>query len=143
MRRSSLTSFHDTPASSDMKMPPSFASTIAHSRLLSAPETAIPTLPHSGLGSPGFFVSSVQVLPPSVVLNRPLPGPPLENECGVRKTSHNPAYRMSGFFGSMTRSTAPVLSSRNSTRSQFLPPSFDRNTPRSGLGPYGFPSAAT
>src|SRR5678815_335594 len=135
MRRSWLTSFHDAPASSDMKMPPSLASMIAHRRLLSAPDTAIPTLPHSGFGSPVFFVSSVQVLPPSVVLKRPPPGPPLESEYGVRNTSHNPAYRMLGFFGSITRSTAPVLSSRWSTRSQFLPPSFERKTPRSGLGP--------
>src|SRR3954470_20763994 len=135
MRRSSLTSFQLAPASSDMKMPPSFASMIANRRLLSAPDTAIPALPQTGFGRPGFFDSSVHVLPPSVLLNRPLPGPPLESECGVRNTSHSAAYITSGFFGSRTRSTAPVLSSRNSTRAQVLPPSFERNTPRSGLGP--------
>src|SRR5450756_1508836 len=135
MRRSSLTSFQVAPASSDMKMPPSFASMIAYRRLLSAPDDETPTLPQIGLGRPGFFVISVHVVPPSVLLNRPLPDPPLESECGVRKTSHMPAYRTSGFFWSMARSTAPVLSSRNSTRSQALPPSFDRKTPRSGFGP--------
>src|SRR5438874_768267 len=112
MRRSSFASFHVTPASSDMKIPPSFASTMAKRRLLWAPDTLTPTLPHRGLGRPVFLVSSVHVVPPSVLLNRPPPGPPLERECGVRDTSQRPAYSTSGLFGSMARSTAPILSSR-------------------------------
>src|SRR6188474_1081155 len=108
MRQSSFTSFQVAPASSDMKMPPSFASMMANRRLLSAPETAMPALPQIGAGSPVFLVSSVHVLPPSMVLNNPLPGPPLDSEYGVRNTSHNVAYNTSGFFGSITRSTAPV-----------------------------------
>ena len=91
MRRSSLISFHVAPASSDMKMPPSFASMMAKRRLLSAPDTAMPALPQIGAGSPAFFVSSVHVVPPSVVLNKPPPGPPLDSECGVRLTSHSVA----------------------------------------------------
>ena len=43
------------------------------------------------LRKPGVPRQLVQVAPPSVVLKRPLPGPPLESECGVRKTSHSPA----------------------------------------------------
>ena len=50
---------------------------------------------------------------------------------------------MSGSAGSMTRSTAPVCSSRKSTFSQVRPPSVVRKTPRSGLGPKGWPRAAT
>jgi hypothetical protein len=116
---------------------------MAYTRFVSAPDTDTPILPQSGGGSPAFFVSSVQVLPPSVVLNRPLPGPPLDSECGVRNTSHKPAYSTSGFRGSMLRSTAPVFSSRNSTRVQVLPASTVLNTPRSLFAPYGSPRAAT
>src|SRR5687767_14469525 len=107
----------------------------AYTRDGSAAETETPTFPQIVAGRPGFFVSSVQVLPPSVVLNRPPPGPPLESEWGVRNTSQNPAYRTSGFFASIVKSTAPVFSFRNRTRFQILPPSVVLNTPRSGFGP--------
>src|SRR3954463_13778650 len=50
---------------------------------------------------------------------------------------------MRGFAGSMARSTAPAESERNSTLSHVLPPSLDRNTPRSALGPNAWPSTAT
>ena len=43
----------------------------------------------------------------------------------------------------MTTSTAPVVSSTNSTFSQVVPPSRVRNRPRSWFGPKGCPSAAT
>src|SRR5688500_12787936 len=107
----------------------------AYTRAGSAADTVTPTLPQIVGGRPGFFVSSVQVLPPSVVLNRPPPGPPLESECGVRNTSQNPAYRTSGFFASIVRSTAPVLSFRKRMRFHVLPPLVVLNTPRSGFGP--------
>src|SRR5690349_21801816 len=112
-------------------------------RVLSEPDTLTPIFPQTGAGSPGFFVSSVHLVPPSVVLKSPVPGPPLESEYGVRNTSHSPTYSTSGLFGSIARSTATVLSSRNSTRSHVLPPSFVRKTPRSEFGPYASPSAAT
>src|SRR3954452_7233239 len=115
MRRSSFTSFQFAPASSDMKMPPSFASMIAKRRLLSAPDTAIAALPQIGFGSPALFDSSVHVDPPSVLLNSPLPGRALESQYGVRKTSRNVALTTSGFFGSLTRPTAPVRSLLEST----------------------------
>src|SRR5437870_5497570 len=50
---------------------------------------------------------------------------------------------MRGLAGSSARSTAPAESDRNSTFSHVLPPSFERNTPRSGLGPKAWPSTAT
>ena len=99
---------------------------MAYTRFASTGDTDTPAFPHRPAGSPGFFVNSVQVAPPSVDLNRPLPGPPLERECGVRDTSQSAAYNVSGAFGSIERSTAPVLASRNSTRSHVLPPSRDR-----------------
>src|SRR6476646_7906925 len=109
----------------------------------SAPDTETPTLPQIGFGRPGFFVISVQCSPPSVDLNRPLPGPPLDSECGVRETSQRPASSTSGLFGSIDTSTAPVLSSRNIILRHVLPPSTVLKPPRSGFGAYGSPSAAT
>ena len=36
------------------------------------------------MAGPVFFVISVHVVPPSVDLNKPLPGPPLSIDHGVR-----------------------------------------------------------
>src|SRR5438132_6740792 len=91
-RRSRFTLVHVAPPSSDRKRPPSFASTIAYRRRLSPPATAIVIFPRtSDFGSPGFFVSSFHVVPPSVDLKRPLPGPPSDKEYGVRNASHSAA----------------------------------------------------
>ena len=48
---------------------------------------------------------------------------------------HIPAKRMRGLVGSMAMSEHPVFSSTKSTRSQVLPPSTVRYTPRSCWGP--------
>ena len=86
-------------------------------------------------GSPGLRVISVQVSPPSVDLKRPLPGPPLDIWYSTRYASHSAANITFGFLRSIATSTAPVLSSRNSTVFQVLPPSVVLKTPRSSLGP--------
>ena len=57
------------PASSERKTPPESCSTIAHTRLGLAGETASPILPITPDGSPRAVpVSLVQVAPPSVLL---------------------------------------------------------------------------
>ena len=61
---------------------------------------------------------------------------------GFRSARQVPAYRILGFSGFIARLTAPVLSLMKSTFSQFVPPSRERKTPRSGLGPKGWPNAA-
>jgi hypothetical protein len=91
-----------------------------------AAETVMPTLPMMPGGSPGLRVISFQVFPASVVLNRPLPAPPLTSIQGLRPACQNPAYSTSGLVGSMIRSTAPVESLRNRILVQLLPPSIVR-----------------
>ena len=124
-------------------MPLSSASTIAHTRSPFLGDTVTPIRPFIPLGMPGLSVNSVQVSPPSVDLNRPLSGPPLINSHGFRSTCQKAAYRMRGLDGSIAISMAPALSLRNSTRSQFLPPSVVRYTPRCSLGLNRWPKAAT
>src|SRR5436853_3322703 len=106
-------------------------------RLLSAPETLRPTLPQMPGGRPWFLVISVQCSPPSVDLNRPLPGPPLDMPHSLRYASQSAAYITSGLLGSIEMSTPPVLSSRYSTLRHVLPPSVVLKMPRSSLfAPY-------
>src|SRR5512135_3325627 len=61
------------PASSERYIPPALASTTAYTRLGSATDTSMPMRPNPSLGRP--CVSCFQVLPPSVDLYSPLPGP--------------------------------------------------------------------
>ncbi len=88
-------------------------------------------------------MSSVQLSPPSVDLYNPLPAPPEENPHGVRCSCHSAAYTMRGFWGSSTRSMAPVESFFERIFCHVLPPSFERYTPRVGLGPNTWPMTAT
>src|SRR6185437_552393 len=141
--RSSLVRFHVAPASSERYTPPFDASTIAYTRLGSAGDTDTPIRPITPVGNPALRVISVQWSPPSVVLKSPLPGPPLDICHDVLYACHSAAYRTSGWFGSMDRSIAPLLSSRYSTFRHVLPPSTLLNTPRSAFGADGWPSAAT
>src|SRR5262245_23018301 len=115
---------------------------IAHTRLGFAGETVTPMRPQTPLGSPSP-VSFVQLSPPSTDFQRLPPGPPLSRLHGVRNACQKPAKSTRGFVESIARSTAPVLSSTKSTFCHVAPPSFDRKTPRSGLGPNVWPSAAT
>src|SRR5262249_36584017 len=105
-------------------------------------ETATPTMPQVPLGSPSPSTFS-QLSPPSVERLSWLPGPPLSKLHGRRITCQKPAYRTRGFVGSIASSEAPVLSSSYATLSQLLPPSVERNTPRSALGPKAWPCTAT
>ena len=61
-------------------------------RFGSARDTDTPIFPIGWFcGMPGLRVSSVHVLPPSVLLNRPLPSPPLDIAHGLRNASHSAA----------------------------------------------------
>ncbi len=62
---------------------------------------------------------------------------------GRRSPRHAPAYISSGFAGFIASETTPVRSLMKSTFFQLLPPSVVLNTPRSELGPNGWPRAAT
>src|SRR5262249_47291155 len=125
---------HVAPPSSERNTPPESASMFAQIRFELPPDTVIPMFPQIPSGRPGLRVSSVQWSPPSVVLNKPLPLPPDDKSQGVRPACQNPAYNTFGLPGSITRSTTPVESLRKKIFSHVLPPSFDRNTPRSGFG---------
>src|SRR6185503_13793341 len=94
-------------------------------------------------GIPGARVSSFHVSPPSVERNNPLPAPPLDIFHGILYACHSVAKRILGLLGSITRSTAPVESLRKRILSHDFPPFRDLNTPLSGLGADGLPSAAT
>src|SRR5256885_5130842 len=97
------------PASSERNSPPSLASTSAYARFGFARDTLTPTLPIGApSGRPRRDVSGVQVVPPSVDLNSPLPGPPSTCCQNLPWTCHIPAYSTFGSAGSMARSTAPV-----------------------------------
>src|SRR4051812_44480562 len=94
-------------------------------------------------GSP--FVNCFHVVPPSVDLKIPPPGPLVGAYVyhGGRRVFHNPAYTIFEFVGSITTSTAPTSSFLNRTFCHVLPPSRERKTPRSGLAAYSLPIAAT
>src|SRR5215204_4034852 len=109
MLRLVLTSFHVAPASSEDSRPPFSFSTTAYTRFESAPETATPILPIIPEGMPGLRVISVQFSPPSVDLNNPLPGPPLDIVYSVRNASQSAANMTLGFLRSIDRSTPAVL----------------------------------
>ena len=92
-------------------------------RFESAPDTATPILPSTPFGNPGLRVISVQCSPPSVDLNNPLPGPPLDIWYSTRYASQSAANITLGLCGSMEMSTPPVFVSRNSLRCHVAPPS--------------------
>ena len=114
---------------------PSPVSISAYMRLGFEGAMATPTLPTPTdcFGIP--LMIRIHVVPPSRERNSPLPGPPLSYPQACTSTCHIPARTMRGFFGFMAMSEQPVFSSTNSTRSQLLPPSVVRNTPRSCWGP--------
>src|SRR6266852_6215813 len=123
-----------SPPSSERKRPPSLDSIRAYTRLEFPPETETPMRPIIPAGRP-CPSSFAQVLPPSMDLWRPLPGPPLFRLHGVRETSHIEAKSVLELFGSKTMSIAPVLLSLYKTFCHVAPPSVVRKTPRSSLGP--------
>src|SRR5687767_14676643 len=143
MFRPPLTSVHVAPASLELNSPPLSCSTSAYTRFGSAPDTDTPIRPITPRGRLAFRVSSCQVSPPSVDLNSPLPGPPLDIWYSTRYASHIAAYSTFGFVASTLRSIAPVRLSRKSVFSHVCPPSVLLNTPRSAFGAPCFPNAAT
>src|SRR5579863_5761159 len=101
--------------------------------------TSTPIRPRTPPGRPGLREMFDQCAPPSVLLYRPLPGPPSSSDQGVRCACHIAAYRTLGSRGSITRPMAPVLSSTKRILFQLLPPSVDLKTPRSGFGANTWP----
>src|SRR5688572_32649879 len=71
---------------------------------------ATPILPSCPAGIPSSLESFFQVLPPSTVICKPLPEPPLFKFQGVLLNYHMAAINLFGFDGSMTRSAQPVVS---------------------------------
>src|SRR5437667_11839268 len=138
MRESVPTSDQLSPPSSERYSPdfPSRASINAYTRRLSDRAIAIPTLPHSPAGNPLPLIC-FQVRPPSADLYNPLPGPPIGGYVlhGGRRICHSAAKTICGLAGSIVTSTAPVFSSLYKTFCQVAPPSAERKTPRSVLGP--------
>ena len=139
----SFTRSQVSPLSSDRSSTPSSASTMAHTRPDCAGEIATPMRPLMPSGMPERSVRSVQVSPPSVDRHSPDSGPALVRPQGVLRTCHMAAKSTRGLCGSIDRSIAPESSLLNRICSQFCPPSLDRNTPRSLLGPKACPRAAT
>src|SRR5260370_42269065 len=92
-------------------------------------------------GSPPL--SLLHVSPPSMVLYKPLDGPPPLKPQGVRRRWYMAAYRVLGLFRSIAMSVAPVSSLTKRTLCHVLPPSIDLYTPRSLLGPQRWPPPAT
>ena len=98
----------------------------AYTRLERAGEMAMQIFPTRPVGIPGLRVMSVQVSPPSVLLNSPVVGPPLSSSHGYVTWWFRAAMITFGFVESMARSTAPVVSPLYRIRSQVLPPSVVR-----------------
>src|SRR5437899_2883012 len=95
----------------------------------------MPIRPRPSVGKP--LVSCFHVVPPSVDLYSPLPGP-FEGGYtfqGGRRVCHSDAYSVFDSVGSNARSIAPVSLSLCRTLVQVFPPSLERNTPRSAFGP--------
>jgi hypothetical protein len=71
---------------------------------------------HEPLGGQALVAGELRpVSPPSVLLNSPLPGPPLDIWYSLRYASHSAAYMTSGLLRSIAMSTAPVFASRKRT----------------------------
>src|SRR5256885_6694659 len=76
-------------------------------------------------------LTSVHVLPPSVVFQSALPGPPLLRKYGPRTPCQLAAKRTSGFEGSIATSMKPACGDTNLTSCQVCPPSAVLQRPRS------------
>src|SRR3954468_19881635 len=103
----------------------------------------MPLRPMPSFGRP--VVSCVHVVPPSVLLKMPPPGPFVGAYVyhGGRRVFHRQAYTTREFVGSITTSTAPTSLFLNRTLRQLRPPSVERKTPRSAFAAYRCPMAAT
>src|SRR6056300_140734 len=113
-----------SPESSDTNKPPfscleslSMSATTLEGLAL---DTAMAIFPFSS-GRP--FSNKVQCAPPSTVLYKPLPTPPLTTCQGNLWCSHIAAYNTSGFCISIDNSAAPLRLFTKSCFFQFLPPS--------------------
>src|SRR4029078_13080058 len=100
-----------------------------------------PTRPISTVGNP--LVSFVHFAPPSVDLKTPLSGPPPINWPTWRRRCSIATYNVSGFFGAITMSVAPLFSVPGSTFFHVAPPSVVLNSPRSPPPRHSGPIAVT
>src|SRR5262245_26815819 len=95
-----------------------------------------------GKPEPSLLISC-QLLPPSLLLYKPLVLPDSSRFHAVRVRYHAAAYSSFGSFGLISMSTTPVLLSIYKVCFQVLPPSVVLYTPRSLLGEYKCPNTAT
>src|SRR5688572_16249782 len=93
---------------------------------------ATPILPNCPAGKPSSLESFFHVLPPSTVICKPLPAPPLFKFHGVLLNCHIAAMSLFGFDGSITRSAQPVVSLAYKILFHVSPPSVVLKTPLSG-----------
>src|SRR5687768_4193049 len=142
MLLSLLVSVQVSPPSFDRYKPPFAFSIMAYTFSGLEGATATPTMPHTPFGNPFLDVMFVQVSPPSVLFQSPLPSPPLSRLYGVRISRQVPAYITSGLPYSIDSSLAPVWLFTYKTRRQFFPPSVVLYTPRISFGPNRCPITA-
>src|SRR6266516_1682781 len=104
--------------------------------LLSLGAIASPMRPFMVSGKPPPL-TSVHVLPPSVVFQSALPGPPEFRKYGSRWRCQLVAKSNSGFEGSIATSMKPARSEMNLMSCHVCPPSVVLYRPRSGFADHG------
>src|SRR5688572_29465797 len=112
------------------------ASIVTYSRRPSLGATARPMRPSPSANVGRPFMMDVHVVPPSVDLNSPLPGPcqtPVAH--GAGRGSDGARELVLGWVGAKAASMGRVFSSRYQVRWNVRPPSVGRYSPRSRLGP--------
>src|SRR6266567_47935 len=97
---------------------------------------AMPMRPFVVSGNPPPC-TSVQVLPPSVVFQSALPGPPLLRKYGPRTRCQLAANSTSGFDGCIATSMKPAWGDTNLLSCQVCPPSVVLYRPRSAFADHG------
>src|SRR5438105_3783273 len=126
------------PSSERYSPPPLVAPTAAYMRVGALCDVASPMRPRPS-AAPGRPVPIWrQFVPPSVDRYRPFEADRVHElpiSHGACRAAHNTANTVCEFAGSNARSTAPVFSSCSSTFCHVAPPSGERYTPRSTLGP--------
>ena len=117
------------------------SSTAAYKTFGCIGEIANPIFPLFDPGRPLSIFD--QLLPPSTLLYKDVPGPPPIRAATFLCFCQLAAYSTSGFVGSITRSVTPVHSLISNVFFQVLPPSVVLNKPLSPPGLHNGPCEAT
>src|SRR5438874_4876923 len=145
-RSSALARRQPSPPSSERYSPPPLvAPTTAYMRAGALCDVARPMRPRPSAAPGRPAPIWRQVVPPSVDRYRPFDADRVHElpiSHGACRAAHNTANTVCELAGSNARSTAPVFSSLPNTLCHVSPPSRERYTPRSPVGPYGDPSTA-